>query len=99
MALRALARAPSTMWFSYLSSDISTNLRACSERVETGMLPKSCWWAMGATFAAGLLLRALATSTRGAEVCAPAGYPNNEGKIRRRTRDEKRFIEHTPLFD
>src|SRR5258706_13968702 len=99
MALRALARAPSTMWFSYLSREISTNLRACSERVETGMLPKSCCLAIGATFAAELLLRALATSTCGAEVCAQPGYPHNEGRIRRRTRAEKRFIEHTPLIE
>src|ERR1700730_6491387 len=98
MALRALARAPSTMWFSYLSREISTNLRACSERVETGMLPKSGCLAIGATFAAELLLRALATWTWGAEVCAQAGYPNSDGKIRRRTRAEKRFIEPTPLL-
>src|SRR6266404_9137480 len=98
MALRALARAPSTMWFSYLSREISTNLRACSERVETGMLPKSCCLAIGATFAAELLLRVLATSTRGAEVCAQAGHPKNKGKIRRTTRAEKRFILSTHLY-
>src|ERR1700737_686760 len=92
MARRALPRAASTIWFSYLSSEISTNLRASSERVETGMLPKSCCLAIGAIFAAGLGLRALVTSTRGAEFCAQAGCPQKEGKIRRRTRAEKRFI-------
>src|ERR1700730_4295148 len=98
MARRALPSAPSTMWFSYLSRAISTSLRASSERVETGMVPKSCWClALGAILAAELLLRALAASTRGAEVCAQAGYPSSEGKIRRRTRAEKRFMS-THLF-
>src|SRR6266403_4013896 len=62
------------------------------------MLPKSCCLAIGATFAAELLLRVLATSTRGAEVCAQAGHPKNKGKIRRTTRAEKRFILSTHLY-
>src|SRR5260370_32705070 len=92
MARRALLRAPSTMWFSYLSRESSTNLRASLERVETGMLPKSCCLPAGTILAEELVLRALATSTRGAELCAQAGQPSNEGKLRRRTRAEKRFM-------
>src|SRR4029077_14048629 len=91
MARRALTSAPSTMWFSYLSRESSTNLRASCERVETGILPKSCCLELAAILEEELVLRALATSTRGAESCAQAGQPNNEGKIRRRTRTEKRF--------
>src|ERR1700726_4237711 len=98
MARRALTRAASTLWFSYLSSESSTNLRACAERVETGMLPKICCGrAMEAIFAAEVVVRALATATRGAGVCAQAGTPHREGKSRRRTRAEKRFMS-THLF-
>src|ERR1700676_5555969 len=98
MARRALTRAASTLWFSYLSSESSTNLRACTERVETGILPKSCCCrAMGAILAAELVVRALATATRDAELCAQAGTPHREGKNKRRTRAEKRFMS-TPLF-
>src|SRR5713101_219963 len=97
MALRALTTAPSTMWFSYLSSEISTNLRASSERVEIGMLPKSCCLAMGATLAAELLLRAFAAWTCGVGFCAHSGQPHNEGEIKRRTRAEKRFMSKYPF--
>src|SRR4029077_14239123 len=99
MALRALARAPSTTWFSYLSSEISTNLRASSERVETGMLPKSCCFPAGGVFGSELLLRALAGSMWGAEVCAHTVVAHNEAKIRRRTRAEKRFMSIDPFFE
>src|SRR5258708_26039377 len=98
MALRALTTAPPTMWFSYLSSEISTNLRASSERVEIGMLAKSCCLAVGATFAAEPLLRALAAWTCGAVFCAHNGQPQNEGKIRRRTRAEERFMSTGPFL-
>src|SRR5713226_5477943 len=98
MALRALTRAPSTMWFSYWSSEISTNLRASSERVESGIVPKSCCLAIGATFAAELLLRALAAWTCGAGFCAHSGQPHNEGKIKRRTRAEERFMSTHPFL-
>src|SRR4029077_11787235 len=99
MALRALARAPSTTWFSYLSKEISTNLRASSERVERGMLPKSCCLTVGATLEAELLLRAVAGARCDAEVCAHTVVAHNEGKIRRRTRAEKRFMSIDPFFE
>jgi len=47
---------------------------------------------MGAILAAEVVVRALATATRGAGLCAQAGTPHSEGKNRRRTRAEKRLM-------
>src|SRR5437660_7781363 len=86
------------MAFSYLSTASSRKCRACSECVESGIEPKSCW-PTAATRGALVSARSAAFSTCGAGACAQALQAQREGKIKRKKRAANRVIEtHSPFL-